>query len=135
MDAGMKSRMAGLCLLTLCGLTSVGAQEPQKIVEQYIKAAGGQKALSQSQTVTIEGTFTSPDGHGGTYTFNTRLPNRYYSELVSGDVNLIEAYNGKSAWHRTANGEIATMVGEEGKQLEAAALYYNSHLVDFKKNK
>ncbi len=111
------------------------AQDAQKIVDQYIKAAGGSKALSQAKTITVEGTFQTADGKTGTYTLNTRLPNRFYSELVAGDTSLIEAYNGKSAWHRTANGEFATLVGAEGSQLEAAGQYYNSHLVDAKKNK
>jgi hypothetical protein len=111
------------------------AQDAQKIVDQYIKAAGGSKALSQAKTITIEGTFHTADDKAGTFTLNTRQPNRFYSELVAGDTNLIEAYNGKSAWHRTANGEFATLVGAEGSQLEAAGQYYNSHLVDAKKNK
>jgi len=111
------------------------AQEPQKLVDQYIKAVGGSKALSKVQTITLEGTFNTPDGKSGTYTINTKLPNRYYSELVAGDTSWIEAYNGKSAWHRTANGEISTLVGVEGNELEAAGLYYNSHLVDAKKRK
>ena len=111
------------------------AQDPQKIVDQYIKAVGGSKNLSKAKTVTIEGTFQTPDGKTGTYTLDTRLPNRYYSELVLGDISLIEAYNGKSAWHRAANGEFSTLVGADGTQLEAAGQYYNSHLVDFKKNK
>ena len=114
---------------------STYAQDPQKILEQYIKAVGGSKALSRARTVVIEGTFQLPDGKSGTYTLNTRLPNRYYSELVAGDSSLIEAYNGKSAWHRTANGEYATLVGEEGSQLEAAGQYYNSHLVNAGKSK
>ena len=111
------------------------AQDPQKIVDQYIKAIGGSKNLSKAKTVTIEGTFQTPDGKTGTYTLDTRLPNRYYSEIVLGDTSLIEAYNGKSAWHRAANGEFSTLVGADGTQLEAAGQYYNSHLVDFKKNK
>src|SRR6202030_2128614 len=45
------------------------------------------------------------------------------------------ACNGKSACPRTANGEFATLVGAEGSQLEAAGQYYNSHLIDAKKNK
>ena len=52
-----------------------------------------------------------------------------------GDRNVIEAYNGKSAWHQTATGEITTLVGVEGAQLEAAGQYYNSRLVNAKKNK
>jgi hypothetical protein len=113
-----------------------GAQEePGKIVDQYVKAAGGAKALSRIQTLTLEGTFTSEDGKTGTYTLDTKLPNRYYSELVAGEQNLIEAYNGKSAWHRNSAGELGTLVGPEGMQLEAAAQYYNSRLLNLKKNK
>ncbi len=121
------------CLTLVAGVAS--AQDPQKLVEQYIKAVGGAKTLSRARTIAIEGTFYTADGKAGTYTLNTRLPNRYYSELVAGDTTLIEAYNGKSAWRRTAIGEFATLVGAEGTQLEAAGQYYNSHLVDAKKNK
>lgn len=110
-------------------------QDAQKIVEQYIKAEGGAKALSRIQTLAIEGTFTTADGKSGTYTVDTKLPNRYYAELVSGDVTLIEAYNGKSACHQVANGELATLTGPEGSQLEAAGLYYNTRLLNAKKNK
>src|SRR5437879_148995 len=109
-------------------------EEPGKIIDQYVKAAGG-KALSRIQTLSIEGTFTSDDGKTGTYTLDTKLPNRYYSELLVGDRNLIEAYNGKSAWHQNAAGELGTLVGPEGMQLEAAAQYYNSRLLNLKKNK
>src|SRR5258708_9249039 len=121
------------CLTVLAG--SAHAQDPQKIVDQYVKAAGGSKALSNARTITIEGTFHTADGKAGTYTRNTRLPNRFYSELVAGDTTLIEAYNGKSAWRRSANGEFATLVGAEGSQLEAAGQYYNSHLVNARKKK
>jgi hypothetical protein len=124
---------AAFCLTVFVANTR--AQDPQKIVEQYIKAVGGSKAIARAQTIILEGTFNTSDGKAGTYTLNTKLPNRYYSELVAGDTSLIEAYNGKSAWHRTAYGEFATLVGEEGSQLEAAGQYYNSHLVDAKKNK
>jgi len=110
-------------------------QEPQKIIEQYVKTAGGGRVLSQIQTLALEGTFTTEDGRSGTYTFDTRLPNRYYTELLVGDKNLIEAYNGKSAWRRNAAGEIGTLVGPEGMQLEAAAHFYNSRLINPKKNK
>src|SRR5258706_14506553 len=125
--------IAIVCLTLLAGAAS--AQDPQKLVEQYIKAVGGARALSKARTIVMEGTFLTSDGKAGTYTLNTRLPNRYYSEIVSGDTTLIDAYNGKSAWRRTANGEFATLVGAEGSQLEAAGQYYNSHLVDARKNK
>jgi hypothetical protein len=128
-------------LTTLIALMLTGeahparAQEAGKIVDQYVKAAGGGRALAKIQTATLEGSFTSDDGKMGTYTLDTKLPNRYYSELLVGEKNLIEAYNGKSAWHQNAAGELGTLVGPEGMQLEAAAQYYNSRLVNPKKSK
>lgn len=115
---------------------SAQTQDPAKIADQYVKAAGGSKALSRIQTMTLEGTFTNPaDGKSATFTLDTKFPNRYYSELVLGDKNVIEAYNGKSAWHQTAAGELGTLLGRDGLQLEAASSYYNSRFLNLKKNK
>src|SRR6266849_2027022 len=123
-----------IALMLTGGAYPARAQEAGKIVEQYVKAAGGGRALAKIQTFTLEGSFAS-DGKTGTYTLDTKLPNRYYSELLIGEKNLIEAYNGKSAWHQNAAGELGTLVGPEGMQLEAAAQYYNSRLVNPKKSK
>src|SRR6266851_3460227 len=123
-----------IALMLTGGAYPARAQEAGKIVEQYVKAAGGGRALAKIQTLTLEGSFAS-DGKTGTYTLDTKLPNRYYSELLIGEKNLIEAYNGKSAWHQNAAGELGTLVGPEGMQLEAAAQYYNSRLVNPKKSK
>src|SRR5438094_651243 len=98
-------------------------------------AGGGSKSLGRIQTLIIEGAFLSEDGKAGTYTLDTKLLNRYYSELLLGEKNLIEAYNGKSAWHQSHAGELGTLVGPEGMQLEAAAQFYNSRLLNLKKNK
>lgn len=114
---------------------SARAQEPAKVVQEYVKAAGGGRALSKIRTMAIEGTFSTDDGKSGTFTLDTKLPNRYYLELLVGEQNLIEAYNGKSAWHMDASGEPSTLVGQEGMQLEAASQYYNSRLLNLKKEK
>src|SRR5882672_7448345 len=124
-----------IALMLTGGAYPARAQEAGKIVDQYVKAAGGARALAKIQTLTLEGSFSSDDGKMGTYTLDTKLPNRYYSELLVGEKNLIEAYNGKSAWHQNAAGELGTLVGPEGMQLEAAAQYYNSRLVNPKKSK
>src|SRR5689334_14056450 len=122
-------------MLLLVFVRPACAQEPAKIVEQYVKAAGGGHALSKIRTLALEGTFNTEDGKSGTFTLDTKLPNSYYMELLVGDQNLIEAYNGKSAWHRDASGELGTLVGSDGMQLEAAAQYYNSRLLNPKKER
>jgi hypothetical protein len=130
------AQFLGLTFLYLFGgISPAEGQEAGKIVDQYVKAAGGGRALARIQTLTLEGTFTSDDGKSGTYTLDTKLPNRYYSELLIGEKNLIEGYNGKSAWHQNTAVELGTLVGPEGMQLEAAAQYYNSRLLNLKKNK
>ena len=127
--------LAAAFLCSIRGPALARAQEPAKIVDQYVKAAGGGHAPSKIRTLSLEGAFTSDDGKSGTYTLDTKLPNRYYMELLVGDQNLMEAYNGKSAWHRDRVGEFSTLVGTDGMQLEAAAQYYNSRLLNLKKEK
>src|SRR5439155_1326469 len=61
----MRTRLsiALIALILTAGMHPARAQEePGKIIDQYVKAAGGGKALSRIQTLSIEGTFTSDDG-------------------------------------------------------------------------
>src|SRR5258708_20886608 len=99
------------------------------------ECGGGRKGGGPDPDVCGRRDITSDDGKAGTYTLDTKLPNRYYSELLVGEKTLIEAYNGKSAWHQNAAGELGTRVGPEGMQMEAAGQYYNSRLVNPKKSK
>ena len=136
----MRTRLHNLLLsltaLVLCFAAPLRAQDAAKILNQYVKASGGARALSKIQTITLEGTVAAQNGaKPGAYTFDVKLPNRYYSEMVMGDQSWIESFNGKSAWHQNAAGEISTLVGPEGAQLEAAARYYNSRLLNPKKNR
>ena len=81
-----------LAALFLTCIPSARAQDANKIIDQYLKASGGAKNISKIQTLSIEGTFSNPsDEKSGAYTFNTRLPNRYYCELTIGEKSTIEA--------------------------------------------
>jgi hypothetical protein len=133
--ASLRRSFALALLLSASCVSPALSQEANKIVDQYVKASGGSKALAKIQTLTLEGAFTTGDGKNGTYTLDTKLPNRYYSELLVGDKTQILAYNGKSAWRQNAGGEPATLIGPDGLQLEAAAQYCNSRLLNLKKNK
>ncbi|MFI5096795.1 MAG: outer membrane lipoprotein carrier protein LolA [Candidatus Acidiferrales bacterium] len=125
-------------VLTLC-LAGAGvglAQDANKIIEQYLKAAGGNKSISRIQTVSIDGAFSNgSEAKPGTFTFRAKQPNRYYTEIQSEGKTLIESYNGKSAWHQTENGEIATLLGPQALEMEAASQYYNARLQALAKRK
>lgn len=134
----MLRHYVGLCLLAsiLLHTPSVPAQDASQIINHYLKAAGGGKALAKIQTLSLDGTIQdAKSANPGTYTLRTKLPNRYYSELRSGGKTEIEAYNGKSAWHRNDSGELSTLLGPEALEVEAAAQYYNARLVALAKKK
>ena len=44
-----------LALCITLASNTLRAQDPAKIADQYVKAAGGSKALSKIQTMTLEG--------------------------------------------------------------------------------
>jgi len=123
------------------------AQQAAKIIAQYVKAAGGARTRARVQTLSIQGTATagtnvpgtsasdSGNVNSGTYTLDTKLPNRYYSELVFSGKHLIEAYNGKSAWREDTEGKPVTMVGDDSLATQLDAEIANTHLLDLKKNK
>jgi hypothetical protein len=124
-------------LVLFIGLAqAVNAQDANKIIDQYVKAVGGSKALTKLQTVSIDGTFNgNADVKPGTYSLRAKQPNRYYSEIRSEGRTLIESYNGKSAWHQTEAGETNTLLGEQAVELEAAGQYYNNGLQNLSKKK
>src|ERR1043166_6299034 len=71
------------------------AQDANRIVDQYVKAIGGGAKLAKVRTLSMEGTFMrAADGKVGAFTLDTKVPNRYYLELLAGEHPLILASNG-----------------------------------------
>ncbi len=132
-------RRIGLAIsrVFLLGIAAAAhAQDTAKIIDEYVKAAGGAHAISRVLTLSIEGTLTGTgEGNSGTYTFDTKLPNHYYSELIVGGKHIIEGYNGKSAWREDASGNPATMFSQNSVEMQAEAQVANSRLLNLKKNK
>jgi hypothetical protein len=129
-------RFAILCVSLAGIVVPARAQEAAKIISDYVKAAGGARALSRVQTLAIEGTVVGTgDGNSGTYTFDTKLPNRYYSELILGSKRIVESYNGKSAWREDASGNPVTMFSQDSMEMQAEAQIANSRLLNLKTTK
>jgi hypothetical protein len=132
-------RLSPLRVLIAVSLLCPGVGYPQdasKIIDQYVKAAGGSKALSKVRTVLVDGTIQAgSDEKSGTYSFRVKLPNRFYTELRSGGKSEIDAYNGKSAWHQGESGQFETLLGDQALEIEAAAEYYNARFLGLSKKK
>jgi hypothetical protein len=108
------------------------ADDAKKIMDEYVKAIGGSKAISHLQTLAIDGSILATgDNAPGTYTFKAKAPNRLYTELRANGRTLIESYNGKSAWQQGAGGDINTLLGPAA----LASQYYNSRFQQLAKRK
>jgi len=126
---------AALPFLCLVSASLSFAQDPNKIIDQSVKASGGGDKLSKLQTLSLQGSLTRvSDGKAGAFTLDLKTPNRYYLELATSEQPEILAYNGKSAWH-IAQGAPTTLLGDEALQMEAASFLATSHLLNLKKNK
>jgi len=131
-----RSRLVLPLLFSLLCMPVCVAQSASKIIDQFVKAAGGGKALSRIQTLRLDGAIPAGDGaQPGTYSFVVKQPNRYCTEIRNAGKTTIEAYNGKSAWHESGSGELATFLGPHALEVEAAAQYYNAHLLGLSKKK
>ena len=140
--------------LLLCeGSDPCFAQSAQKIVDEYVHAEGGAKALAKIETASITGNLIDDaTGQSGTYSLITKAPSKFYSEIVVEPHRLIEAYNGKSAWGEDTGDKDAsansssglaggpagaphTLTGAVATEWEVAGRYLNSRLADAKKSK
>jgi len=120
--------------LLAASLPASPAQTAQKVLDDYLRAIGGAKALSQIQTATIAGSLTEEStGQTGSYSLIAKAPNRFCLEIIAGPDREVEAYNGMSAWGQDAADGLRTLTGTAAKQAEASARYWNSRLADIKK--
>ena len=153
--AAIRKPLLALCfVLFSAGGSPCFAQSAQKIVDEYVHAEGGAKALAGIQTASITGSLTDDaTGQSGTYSLITKAPNKFYSEIIVEPRRLIEAYNGKSAWgqdtsHQDSSGQDTgansssgavdaphTLTGAVASEWEAAGRYLNGRLADAKKSK
>jgi hypothetical protein len=112
------------------------AQTPQKIIDDYLHAEGGAKALAKIQTLTIAGNSREESSDtNGAYSLITKAPNKFYSEILIEPQHTISAYNGMSAWSQEAGGTPHTLTGTDAVEWAGTARYLNERLVNAKKNK
>ena len=128
------------------------AQNPQKIVDEYVRAIGGEKAVAAVRTESIAGSVrlkaavagapaaddaaTDADAAAfGTYSLIAKAPNKFYSEFGTGGARDVTAFNGKSAWQKSGAGAAVTLTGPAAAESEAEARYLNGRLAHLKRDK
>ncbi len=129
-----RTSLVGVLLLAVS--SACLAQTPQKIIDDYLHAEGGAKALAKVQSLTIAGSLREESTDtNGSYSLITKAPNKFYSEIVIEPRHSVAAYNGMSAWGQDGTGTPHTLTGAEAAEWEATSRYLNSHLTNAKKDK
>lgn len=126
-------------LLATCALVCLAQTRPPspgKVIEDYLRAAGGSKAIAQIRTETLAGNLTEEStGIAGSWSLVAKAPDRLYSEIIAGPDRVVEAYNGKSSWGQDSAEGIRTLTGEAASKAENTAREWNERLADVKKSR
>src|SRR4029079_1777569 len=90
--------------------------DAQKVLDRYLEASGGRAAWERSRTMHATGSLTAFGLKGRIDTWRA-APDRRYSEIQIGPLDLKDWVNGKDAWRIDPSGKLLRL---DGKDLEQA---------------
>ena len=104
-----------------------------KIVENYLKAIGGKKAVAAVRDSTYEWIIQLNDQRIGNGRTQRKTPASERWELTFGNGQIISATNARSAWEVGLDGRLRTLTGVESAAAKLRAALDASRLINFKK--
>jgi hypothetical protein len=131
-----------LCAALLGGAHGAHAQKsraqklpsPDKIVGDYVKAAGGKKRQTAVRDATYEWSVQGgADGARGTARTFKKFPAATRTDITLERVESNAAANARSAWQKRDGGGLRTLTGTEANVAKLLAALDASRLVDYKK--
>jgi hypothetical protein len=127
----MKFRPALLCALVVAVNQPLGAREQSasQVIERYLDAIGGKKAVEKITSTELSGSVTSTDGRSGTFTQRTLRPQFFNLSLSWGDSRQTTGFNGRSAWQDDARDGLRTLYGPAASRVRAEASFANTHFL------
>ena len=104
-----------------------------KIVDKYLKALGGKKAVVALNDATYDWIIQLNNQPIGTARTQLKAPSSERLELTFGNGQIISATNARSAWEIGLDGRLRTLTGPESLAAKLRASLDASRLVNFKK--
>lgn len=114
------------------------AQTVDEIIKKNIEAQGGYNKLKSIKTAKMTGSFSMPmmGIEGGAFSRITKRPNLIRMDMEVMGMQIVQAYDGKTAWQtmpsQTGALETTEMSEDDAKEMERDA-DFDGHLVDYKK--
>ena len=114
---------------------SVGAQSPDRVLEHYTKAIGGDKKLKAIASLRATGQVRDlSTGATGAFTWEMKAPDDFYFEMSGANLSWSEGFNGRSAWERRGTAPAETLTGPRSAQLRVTAQLWNDRFENYVKN-
>jgi hypothetical protein len=107
---------------------------PDKILDNYLKALGGKKAVATIRDATYEFTIELNGQPIGTARSQQKFPSSIRSELTFGNGQIVSASTASSAWEKGLEGQLRTLTGAESAAAKLSAILGGSRLVNYKKS-
>ena len=105
------------------------AQSASKVIEKYVTAIGGKRAVEKTVSTDVSGTVTSADGRSGVFTLRTARPRLYYVSMSWGDSRWSAGFNGRAAWQDDNIDGVRTLYGAPASRIRAEATFAATHLL------
>ena len=126
---GVKSAALWVSFVIASQPAAAGAQSASKVIERYITAIGGKKAVEQISSSEVTGTVTSGDGRDGVFMQRSRRPQLFVLSVSWGDSRLSSGFNGRAAWQDDGADGPRTLYGEAASRARTEGTYVNSRFL------
>ena len=105
----------------------------EKIVDNYLKAIGGKKAVAAISDATYDYIVQVNESPVGTARLKRKYPSSERLELLFGNGSITSATSSSSAWEIGLDNKLRTLTGPESANAKFAGLLNASRLLNFKK--
>lgn len=128
------------CLPALAQKSNAGGARqklpaPDKIVGDYVKAAGGKKRLAALRDATYQWTAQGREPTpGGTATTRLKSPASARTDIKLGELELSSGTTARSAWSLEGGAGVRTLTGSESKAARLQTTLDAARLVDYKRH-
>lgn len=119
----MKSAVLCLAAALVSGPLAADAQSPGQVLERYLTAIGGKKAVERIVSTEVSGSVVSPDGRTGVFRQLTKRPQMISISLSWEDSQWRAGFNGRAAWQEDGIDGLRTLFGQPASHLRAEGLY------------
>jgi hypothetical protein len=127
----MRAATACLCVSVAIAMCPIAAQaqSASKVLNRYIDAIGGRKAIEKIVSTEMSGTVTAENGETGAFTQRTARPDLYSVSLSSGGSRWSTGFNGRSVWQDDSVDGVRTLYGAAASRVRVEARDASTHLL------